>query len=155
MLYAAVEPALIMGKKWGVSSQNLALPFPPRLLACARSSENAQTLFSPQENPQRSPMGSCCGVSANLPQKVVLPAQTLCQAAPMTARAGAPSAVFSTQACLAARFTNNTALPSRPPPSKCYLLVFSAQFAIAPPINEAWRSSIDVCILHAASFHTY
>lgn len=43
----------------------------------------------------------------------------------------ASSAAFSTHACLAAWFTNNTTLPSTPPPSKCYLLVFSAQFAIA------------------------
>lgn len=112
-------------------------------------------VLPPQENCQCSPMASPCGLSSKLPPKVVLLAQTSRQAAPMTVSRSILCSVFHPGLSRCSVYKQYTTLPSRPPTSKCYLLVFSAQFAIAPPLNEARCSSIDVCILHAASFHTY
>lgn len=60
-------------KKWGVTCQNLALPFLASPLSCATSGEDAQTLHSPQENLRLGEEGGLS--SSKLPPKVAFPAQ--------------------------------------------------------------------------------
>lgn len=145
------ECALIAGKKWGISSQKLTFSFPQSLLTCARSLEGAS---SPGKLPVLT-HGFALWAFLQITPKSCAPGPNLVPGSSHDSKQEHPLRCFPPRLVSLLGLQKYTTSPSRPPTSKCYLLVFSAQFAIAPPLNEARRSSIDVCILHAASFHTY